>query len=156
MISLKIAESKALHDKIIRGVCPFKSFIFKSDLFNLQESIVAFQSPEEASELLAKAMEHERWSRLNKDFSTLQLERAQEDVLSAEVQLKSAEEYMCSVINTIMGQGFTVKFIDSHTATVGKMNDSMFPTNLRGNLLTNMFMRNPYPGRVRFCHNFVT
>jgi hypothetical protein len=72
-------------------------------------------------------MEHEQWSRTYKDFAAFQLERAQEDVHSAEEQLKSAEEYMCSIIHAIRCLGFTVKFVDSHTAAVVKMDDSKFP-----------------------------
>ena len=103
-------------------------------------------------------MEHERWSRTYKDFTSLQLERAQEDAQSAEDQLKSAEEYMCSIIHTIRCLGLTVKFIDSHTAAVVKIHDSMFMNILYSNLLTtNVFMRNPYCLRSRFsCHIFAT
>jgi hypothetical protein len=64
---------------------------------------------------------------MNKDFSALQLERAQKDAHSAEDQLKTAEEYMCSVINTIRCLGFTIEFIDSHAVAVVKIHDSMFP-----------------------------
>jgi hypothetical protein len=80
-------------------------------------------------------MEHEHWSRMYKDFTALQLERAQEDVQSAEDQLKSAEEYMCSIIHAIGCLGFTVEFIDSHTAGVVKIQHSMFSNILYGNLL---------------------
>lgn len=101
-------------------------------------------------------MEHERLSRMYKDFTALQLERAREDAHSAEDQLKSAEEYTCSIINTIRCLGFTIEFIDSHAAAVVKMHDSMFPI-IYGTLLTNVFIRNPYRLRVRFfCHIFAT
>jgi hypothetical protein len=72
-------------------------------------------------------MEHERWSRTYNDFTAFQLERAREDFQSAEDQLKSAEEYMCLTIHAIRRLGFTVEFIDSHTAAVVKMHDRMFP-----------------------------
>jgi hypothetical protein len=72
-------------------------------------------------------MEHEQWSRMYKDFTALQLERAREDVHSAEDQLKLAEEYTCSLINTMRCLGFAVEFIDSHTVAVVKVHDSMFP-----------------------------
>jgi hypothetical protein len=102
-------------------------------------------------------VEHERWSRLYKDFTALQLERAQEEVHSAEDQLKTAEEYICSIMNTIRCLGFTVKFIDPHTAAVEEIHDSMFSNILYGNSLTNVFVRNPYFLRVRlFCYIFVT
>ena len=71
-------------------------------------------------------MEHERWSCSYKEFTIFQLEKAQEDVLSAEDQLKSAEEYVCSIMDAIRRSGFTVEFIDSHTAAVVKIHDSMF------------------------------
>lgn len=101
-------------------------------------------------------MEHERWSRIYKDFAALQLERAQEDVQSAEDQLKSAEEYICSIIHAIRCLGFTVEFIDSHTAAVAEIHHSVFPNILHGNLLTaDMFIRSPYRLSVRFsCHIF--
>ena len=38
---------------------------------------------------------------------------------------------MCSIIHTIRCLGFTVEFIDSHTAAVVKMHDSMFFSCLR-------------------------
>jgi hypothetical protein len=102
-------------------------------------------------------MEHERWSRINKDFTALQFERAREDAHSAEDQLKSAEEYMCSIINTIRCLGFKVEFIDTHTVAIVKICDSRFPNILNGNLLTNVFMRNPYHFPVRFfCCIFAT
>jgi hypothetical protein len=86
-------------------------------------------------------MEHEQWSRMYKDFTALQLERAREDAYSAEDQLKSAEEYMCSIINTMRCLGFTVEFIDSHTVAVVKVNDSMFKfPNILYNILTNVFI----------------
>lgn len=89
-----------------------------------------------------------------KDFTALQLERAWEDALSAEDQLKSAEEYICSIMNTsIRCLGFTIEFIDSCTVAVVKMHDSMFPNILYSNLLTNMFIRNPYCLCVRFSHH---
>ena len=72
-------------------------------------------------------MEHERWSRTYKDLTAFQLEKAQEDAQSAEEQLRSAEEYMCSVIEAIRCLGFRVELIDSHTAAVVKILDSMFP-----------------------------
>jgi septation ring formation regulator EzrA len=62
-----------------------------------------------------------------KDFTAFQLERAQEDVQSAEDQLKLAEEYMTSIIHAIGCLGFTVEFIDSNTAAVAKIHHSMFP-----------------------------
>jgi hypothetical protein len=71
-------------------------------------------------------MEHDRWSRTYKDFTAFQLERAQDEVQSAEEQLKSAEEYMCSIIHAVRCLGFTVEFIDSHTAAVMKMDDGKF------------------------------
>ena len=103
-------------------------------------------------------MEHERLSRTYKDFTALQLERAQEDAHSAEDQLKSAEEYTCSIINTIRCLGFTIEFIDSDAVAVVKLHDSsMFPIILYGTLLTNVFIRNPYRLRVRFFrHIFAT
>ena len=102
-------------------------------------------------------MEHERWTRMYKDFTDLQLERAREDVHSAEDQLKSAEEYMCSIINTIRCLGFTVEFIDSHTAAVVKVHDSMFSNILYADSLTNnVFIRNPYCLHVGFFHIFAT
>ena len=102
-------------------------------------------------------MEHERLSCMYKDFTALQLERAREDALSAEDQLKSAEEYMCSIVNTIRCLGFTIEFIDSCAVAVVKTHDSMFPNILYGNLLTNVFIRNPYRLRVRFFfHIFAT
>ena len=116
----------------------------------------AIQSPEEASGLLTEAMEHERWSRTYRDFATLQLERAQEDALSAEDQLKTAEEYMCLIINSIRCLGFTVEFIDSQTAAVVKIHDSMFIYYSLWQII-NMFIRNSYPLRVGlFCPIFVT
>ena len=72
-------------------------------------------------------MEHERWSRTYKDFTAFQLERAREDVQSAEDQLKSAEEYMSLIIHAIGCLGFTVEFIDANTAAVVKIHHSMFP-----------------------------
>jgi hypothetical protein len=72
-------------------------------------------------------MEHEQWSRTYKDFTAFQLQKAQEDVQLAEDQLKSAEEHMCSIIHAIGCLGFRVEFIDSHTAAVVKIHDSMFP-----------------------------
>jgi hypothetical protein len=98
-------------------------------------------------------MEHERWSCSYKEFTTFQLERAQEDDQSAEDQLRSAEEYICSIIDAIRCLGFKVEFIDSHTAAVVKIHDSMFPNFLYGNLLTaNVLIRNPYRLSVRlFC-----
>jgi hypothetical protein len=94
-------------------------------------------------------MEHERWSRTYKDFTTFQLERAQEDVHSAEDQLKSAEEYMCSVIHTIRCLGFTVEFIDSHTVAVAKIHDSTFVYILYSNLLTTNVYKKPIPSQCR-------
>ena len=92
-----------------------------------------------------------------KDFTDLQLERAREDDHSAEDQLKSAEEYMCSIINTIRCLGFTVEFIDSHTAAVVKVHDSMFSNILYADSLTNnVFIRNPYCLHVGFFHIFAT
>jgi septation ring formation regulator EzrA len=85
-----------------------------------------------------EAMEHERWSRSYKEFTTYQLERAQEDVQSAEDQLKSAEEYMCSILDAIRCLGFTVRFIDSQTAAVAKTHNSMSPNILYSKLLTLM------------------
>ena len=129
MISLNIAESKALHAKIVQRVRVFLK-VYNYGWFSLisKESLDldAIKSPEEASRLLREAMKHEQWSRMYKDFATLQLERAQEDALSAEDQLKTAEEYMCLIINTIRCLGFTVDFIDSQTAAVVKIHDSMF------------------------------
>lgn len=99
-------------------------------------------------------MEHERWSRTYKDFTTFQLERAQEDVRSAEDQLKSAEEYMCSTIDAIRCLGFTVESIDSDTVAVVKIHDSMFP-NILYLLTTNVFIRHPYRLSVGFsCYIF--
>jgi len=95
-------------------------------------SLDAIQSPEEASGLLTEAMEHERWSRTYKDFTTFQLERAKEDVQSAEDQLKSAEEYMCSIIDAIRCLGFTVEFIDSQTAAVKKIHDKTHTVSVSG------------------------
>jgi len=94
MIPLQIAESKALHEKIVQGV-----------------SLDAIRSPEEASGLLAEAMEHERLSRMYKDFTAFQLERAREDAHSAEYQLKSAEEYMCLITNTIRCWGLRLSLL---------------------------------------------
>lgn len=99
-------------------------------------------------------MEHERWSRSYKDFTAFQLERAQEDCQTAEDQLKSAEEYMCSIIDTIRCLGFTVEFIDSHTAAVVKIDDSMFYFLYSNLLITNLLIRNPYSLSVRFCYFF--
>ena len=101
-------------------------------------------------------MEHEQWSRSYKEFTIFQLERAQEDVQSAEDQLKSAEEYICSIMDAIRCSGFTVEFIDSHTAAVVKIHDSMFPNILYSNLLTaNVLIRNPYRLSVGLsCHIF--
>lgn len=100
-------------------------------------------------------MEHERRSHMYKDLTALQLERAQEDVHSAEEQLKSAEEYMCTVLNTIRCLGFTVEFIDPCAVAVVKVHDSTFPNILFGNSLTNVSIRNPYCLRVRiFCQTF--
>lgn len=101
-------------------------------------------------------MEHELWSRTYKDFTAFQLARAQEDVQSAEDQLKSAEEYMCSTIDAIRCQGFTVEFIDSDTASVAKIHDSMF-SNILYLLTTNVFIRNLYRLSVGFsCHIFAS
>lgn len=103
-----------------------------------------------------EAMEHERWSRTYKDFTAFQLERAKEDAESAEDQLKSAEEHMCSIMNAIRCLGFTVEFIDSRTAAVAKIHDSKFSIILYSNLLTtDMLIRNPYRLGVRFsCRIF--
>ena len=102
-------------------------------------------------------MEHKRWSRSYKEFATFQLERAQEDVQSAEDQLKSAEEYICSIIDAIRCLGFTVEFIDSDTAAVVKIHDSVFLNILYSNLLTaNVLIRNPYRLSVRLCHIFAS
>lgn len=115
MISLKVAESKALHRKIIQG-----------------GFLDAIRSPEEASGFLTEAMEHERWSRTYKDFTAFQLERAKEDVQAAEEQLKSAEEYMCSIIDAIRCLGFTVEFMDSQTAAVVKRHDKTHTVSVSG------------------------
>jgi hypothetical protein len=72
-------------------------------------------------------MEHEQWSRTFNDLTALQLEKAQDDAKFAEVQLKSAEEYMCAIMHTIRSNGFTIELIDSHTATVAKTHDRKFP-----------------------------
>jgi hypothetical protein len=101
-------------------------------------------------------MEHERLSRMYKDFTAFQLERAREDAHSAEDQLKSAEEYMCLITNTIRCLGFTIEFIDSHAAAVVETHDSMFLIILYRTLLTNVFIRNPYRLRVRFFHIIAT
>ena len=97
-------------------------------------------------------MEHEQWSRMYKDFTTFQLERAQEDVRSAEDQLKSAEEFMCSTIDAIRSLGFTIEFIDSDTASIVEIHDSMFP-NILYLLTTNVFIRNLYHLSVRFSRH---
>ena len=77
-------------------------------------------------------------------YHRFQLERALEDDQSAEDQLKSAEEYMCSIIDAIRCLGFTVEFIDTNTAAVVIKHDSMFPKYLYSNLLTTtVFIRNP-------------
>jgi hypothetical protein len=102
-------------------------------------------------------MEYERWSRSYKNFTAFQLERAQEDVQSAEDRLKLAEEYMGSIIDAIRCLGFTVKFIDSQTAAVVKIDDSKFQIFSTAKLLTtNVLIRNPYRRSVRFqvCHIF--
>ena len=104
-------------------------------------------------------MEHERWSHSYKEFATFQLERAQEDVQSAEDQLKSVEEYIswCSIIDAIRCLGFMVEFIDSDTVAVVKIHDSMFLNILYSNLLTaNVLIRNPYRLSVRLCHIFAS
>jgi hypothetical protein len=98
-------------------------------------------------------MKHEQWSRTYKEFTAFQLERAQEDVQSAEEQLKSAEEYICSVMHALRCLGFTVEFIDSHTAAVGKIHDGMF-INIHHLLTANVFIRNPYRLSVGFFHIF--
>ena len=158
MNSLKIAESKAMHKKITQEVRMSENFQLWLISINLQGSPNVIQSPEEASRLLAKAMEHERWSCTYKDFATLQLERAQEDTQSTEDQLKSAEGYTCSIIHSIRRLGFTIKFIDAHTAAVAKIHDSMFWNILYSNLwTTHVFIRNSYHLGVRFsCHLFAT
>ena len=127
MTSLKVAESKAMHQKIIEGVRLIPKIYHLCRFLDFQGSLDAIQSPEEASGLLTKAMEHERWSCMYKEFTAFQLEKAQEDVNSAEDQLKSAEEYMCSIMDAIRCLGFAVEFIDSDTAAVVKILDSMLP-----------------------------
>ena len=122
MISLKIADSDRIHKKISDKVWVLDPvFIPPNDLKDYPQAI---QSMEEAAHLLAEATEHESWSRLFKNLTTLQLERAQNEAKHAENQLQSAEEYMCTIMNIIHSSGFTVKFIDSHTPTlaVAKVN----------------------------------
>lgn len=101
---------------------------FEIELINIQRCLgtLEIQSPEEASKLLAEALEHERQSHLLKTLTNWQLEKAQEEAHSAEVQLKSAEDYMCAILHTIRSHGFSVKFIDAHTAAVANIDNSGF------------------------------
>ena len=124
-------------------------------IVDFKGSLDAIQSPEEALRLLTKAMEHEPLTHMYKDFTVFQLERALEDVQSAEGQLKSAEEYICSIIDAIGCLRFMVEFIDSITVAVVKKHDGMFPNILYINLLTTVFIRKPYHLSVVFsCHFF--
>ena len=100
MILLKIAESDRIHQKIsdkVRVLDP----IFISLTNDLKEYLQAIQSIEEAACLLTEATEHENWSWLFKNLTTLQLEQAQEEAKHAENWLQSAEKYMCTIMNII-------------------------------------------------------
>ena len=61
-----------------------------------------------------------------KTLTHWQLEKAQEEAHSAEVQLKLAEDYMCAIVHNIQSHGFSVKFIDAHTAAVANTDNSGF------------------------------
>jgi hypothetical protein len=63
--------------------------------------------------LLAEATEHEKWTQLIKEVTTLQLERAQDEAKHAESQLAAAEEYMCAIMHAIHSSGFTINFFAS-------------------------------------------
>jgi hypothetical protein len=92
----------------------------------LKEFPKAIQTIEEASRLLAEAAEHEKSSRLFKDLTALQLERAKNEAKEADSQLEVAEEYMFTIMHVIHDSGFTINFIDSHTPAlaVAKANNS--------------------------------
>jgi hypothetical protein len=76
--------------------------------------------------LLAEALEHERQSYTLKTLTNWQLEKAQDEAHSAEVQLKLAEDYMYAIVHSIQSHGFSVKFINTHTAAVANTDNSGF------------------------------